>query len=74
MIDKVRPQNKHAITVRGITRRQFAKRAAALAGGASLSGALPAFRTTANAAETLKVGFISPRSSCNLTFSIAIAA
>jgi branched-chain amino acid transport system substrate-binding protein len=62
MSDRFGSQKKRASAVRGITRRQFAKRAAALAGGVSLGGALPAFWTTANAADTLRVGFISPRS------------
>ena len=60
MSDNIRPQKKKVVT--GVTRRQFAKRAAVLAGGTSLAGVLPAFWTTANAADTLKVGFISPRS------------
>ena len=61
MADNIHPQKKKA-AASGLTRRQFAKRAAVLAGGTSLAGALPAFWTTANAADTLRVGFISPRS------------
>ncbi len=41
------------------SRREFVKRASAVAGGAALVGA-PAFWETAGAAEAIKVGFISP--------------
>jgi len=49
-----------AILYRGLTRREFAKRA--IASGVALAGAVPALSRTANAADMLKVGFISPRS------------
>jgi len=44
------------------SRREFVKHASATAGGAALVAAVPALWNTASAAETLKVGFISPRS------------
>jgi branched-chain amino acid transport system substrate-binding protein len=47
---------------RGVSRRDFVKRAAAGAGAISLANTVPAFWRTANAADTIKVGFISPRS------------
>jgi branched-chain amino acid transport system substrate-binding protein len=43
------------------SRRTFVRNAAAVAGGAVLSGGLPSLWRPASAAETLKVGFISPR-------------
>jgi branched-chain amino acid transport system substrate-binding protein len=43
----------------GVSRRDIVKGAA---GGVALATAVPAFWRTANAADTLKVGFISPRS------------
>ena len=46
----------------GMTRRNFAKRSLAIVGGASIGSTLPAFWTTAGAADKLRVGFISPRS------------
>ncbi len=42
------------------SRREFVKRASAVAGGAALAG-VPALWEPAGAAEVLKVGFISPR-------------
>ena len=44
------------------TRRTFVKGAGAIAGGAVLAGGMPSLWKPANAAETIKVGFISPRS------------
>ncbi len=43
------------------SRRDFVKLAGAAAGGVVLAGGLPGFRGRASAAQTLKVGFISPR-------------
>jgi branched-chain amino acid transport system substrate-binding protein len=43
------------------SRRSFVKRAGAVAGGAAIAAAFPGLRRTADAAETIKVGFISPR-------------
>jgi branched-chain amino acid transport system substrate-binding protein len=62
MTKKIRMHERKTAATDAITRREFAKRAVAAAGGASLAGVIPAFWTTANAADTLKVGFISPRS------------
>jgi len=62
MTKKTRMHEGKTAATDAITRREFAKRAVAAAGGASLAGVIPAFWTTANAADTLKVGFISPRS------------
>jgi branched-chain amino acid transport system substrate-binding protein len=63
MTTKTRKHEKSkSIAAGAITRREFAKRTAVLAGGATLASASPAFWTTASAADTLKVGFISPRS------------
>jgi branched-chain amino acid transport system substrate-binding protein len=62
MTKKIRMYERKTAAADAITRREFAKRAVAAAGGASLAGATSAFWTTANAADTLKVGFISPRS------------
>jgi branched-chain amino acid transport system substrate-binding protein len=62
MTKKIRMYKRKTAAADAITRREFAKRAVAAAGGASLAGAISAFWTTANAADTLKVGFISPRS------------
>ena len=62
MTKKIRMHEMKTAATGAITRREFAKRAVAAAGGASLAGVIPAFWTTANAADTLKVGFISPRS------------
>jgi branched-chain amino acid transport system substrate-binding protein len=62
MTKKIRMYKRKTAAADAITRREFAKRAVAAAGGASLAGVIPAFWTTANAADTLKVGFISPRS------------
>jgi branched-chain amino acid transport system substrate-binding protein len=45
----------------GNSRREFIKIAGATAGGAALAGGLPGIRATALAADTLKVGFVSPR-------------
>ena len=57
------PSNKRTQSVTSaLSRRDFAKRAAAAIGAAPLAGTVPAFWRTANAADTLKVGFISPRS------------
>jgi len=44
------------------SRRTFVKGAGAIAGGAVLAGGLPSLWKPARAAETIKVGFISPRS------------
>ncbi|MBD5604972.1 MAG: ABC transporter substrate-binding protein [Candidatus Eremiobacteraeota bacterium] len=44
------------------SRRTFVRGAGAVAGGALLAGGLPSLRLRADAAETIKVGFISPRS------------
>jgi branched-chain amino acid transport system substrate-binding protein len=62
MTKKIRMYERKTAAADAITRREFAKRAVAAASGASLAGAISAFWTTANAADTLKVGFISPRS------------
>jgi branched-chain amino acid transport system substrate-binding protein len=43
------------------SRREFVRRIGATAGGAALAGGMPSLWGTASAAETLKVGFISPR-------------
>jgi len=43
------------------SRREFIKNVGATAGGAALAGGLPSLWSTASAAETIKVGFISPR-------------
>ncbi len=57
------PSNKRTENLTSaLSRRDFAKRAAAAVGAAPLAGTIPAFWRTANAADTLKVGFISPRS------------
>ena len=44
----------------GLSRRDFVAKAGIVAGGAALAGTVPALWRTASAAETLKVGFISP--------------
>src|SRR5690242_3889053 len=51
-----------AIIHGSLTRREITSRAIAIASGAALASAVPALWRTANAADTLKVGFISPRS------------
>ncbi len=43
------------------SRREFVRNIGAVAGGAALAAGMPSLRGTAEAAETLKVGFISPR-------------
>jgi len=43
------------------SRREFVRSIGAVAGGAALAAGMPSLRGTAAAAETLKVGFISPR-------------
>ena len=45
----------------GSSRRQFVQRIGASAGGALVAGGMPGLWGTARAADTLKVGFISPR-------------
>jgi branched-chain amino acid transport system substrate-binding protein len=45
----------------GSSRRSFVKGAGAIAGGAALAGGMPGLWRPADAAETIKVGFISPR-------------
>src|SRR5215467_5174010 len=51
-----------AIIHGSLTRREFTSRVTAIASGAALASTVPALWRTANAADTLKVGFISPRS------------
>jgi branched-chain amino acid transport system substrate-binding protein len=43
------------------SRREFVRTVGAAAGGTALAGGLPGFWATASAAQTLKIGFISPR-------------
>ncbi|SEE71760.1 amino acid/amide ABC transporter substrate-binding protein, HAAT family [Rhizobiales bacterium GAS188] len=64
MTTKIPPsdQNGTAAVGRGLTRRQFTKRAAVTVSGAALAETVPALWRTANAAEIIKVGFLSPRS------------
>ncbi|HKI98206.1 MAG TPA: ABC transporter substrate-binding protein [bacterium] len=55
------PQGSSADT-RSLSRREFVKLTTAAAGGIALASSVPAFQSTAGAAETLRVGFVSPLS------------
>ena len=55
-------RKRSAIIHGSLTRREFTKRATAIASGAAMASTIPALWRTANAADTVKVGFISPRS------------
>jgi branched-chain amino acid transport system substrate-binding protein len=63
MSTKTPHARKNSAIIHGsLSRREITSRAIAIASGAALASTVPALWRTANAADTLKVGFISPRS------------
>ncbi len=52
-------QKPSGVTTGGVSRREFVKRAAAGAGGLALSGSMSS--AFAQASDTIKIGFVSPR-------------